>query len=106
MQLARTVFKTLILILFLTILNVFNTKQIVRSPNLMLVVWTEYASSQILVYLGIFQKSTKVLSWISDSCIIPVSFQESLLLLFLSNTKFYGCDTSRSMLLCIISTQQ
>lgn len=77
----------------------FNTKQVVRSPNLLLVVWTEYASSQILVCLGIFQKSTKVLLWISDSCIIPVCFQESLLLLllFLSNTKFYGCDTSRSI---------
>lgn len=36
MQLAKTKFKTLILILFLTNLNVFNTKQVVRSPNLML----------------------------------------------------------------------
>lgn len=80
MQLARTKFKTLILILFSTNLNVFNTKQVVRSKNLMSVVWTEYASSQSLVCLGIFQKSTKVLLWISDSCIITVSFQESLLL--------------------------
>lgn len=96
MQLAKTKFKTLILILCLANLNVFNTKQIVRSLNLMLVVWTEDASSQILVCLSIFQKSTKVLLWISDSC-FPVSFQESLLLFFLSNTKFYGCDTSRSI---------
>lgn len=41
MQLARTKFKTVILILFLTNLNVFNTKQVVRGPNFLLCYWCE-----------------------------------------------------------------
>lgn len=75
MQLARTKFNTLILILFLTNLNVFNTKHIVRSPKLMLVVWTELTNFSLSWYFSKEYLSVVVdLRFLYYSCLFPRKF--------------------------------